>query len=115
MEVIQGFRDITSTTLTEWVNTWLIEYKKPFVKDYTYYEICRYTRYIKTSNLGQMALDEIKSTDIQKFLNTYPKSRKKELLSTYLKAIFEKAYNLELIDRNPVKAITMDRQNIKNY
>ena len=43
-------------------------------------------------------------------MNTYPKSRKKELLSTYLKAIFEKAYNLELIDRNPVKAITMDRK-----
>lgn len=101
---------IKDIKLINWVNTWLVEYKKPFVKSSTYKDICRYARYIKTSNLGQISLKDIKSIDIQKFLNTYPKSRKKELLSTYLKAIFEKAYNLEYIERNPVKAITLDKK-----
>ena len=101
---------IKNIKLYDWVNTWLITYKKPFVKSSTYKDICRYARYIKVSNLGQMDLKEIKSIDIQKFLNTFPKTRKKELLSTYLKAIFEKAYILEYIEKNPVKAITLDKK-----
>jgi len=112
MEVVQGFKDdkISIMSVIEWVNTWQTTYKKPFIKDYTYKELCRYTRYIKCSRLGELPLNQVKSGDIQRFLNSYPKSRKKELLSTYLRAIFEKAYNLEYIERNPAKGLTLDKK-----
>lgn len=86
--------------LSEYIDIWLNEYKKPFVKAHTLqsYKII-IEKYIKP-NLGDKNLSLYTSLDLQKCLNALPNTRQKEATSMILIDIFGKAYKNSLINKN---------------
>ena len=57
------------------------------------------------TSLGYIKLKEITTLKLQDFINSLPNNRTKERIQTYLNAILEKAYNLDIIKKNPFKAV----------
>lgn len=96
--------------LKQWVVEWRSTYKKPFVTPKSYQIIVSSTNKVIESNLGNKKLDEIKTEDIQKFYNQYARSRAKEFMILYLNACLQKAEDLDLITKNPCRAISKDKK-----
>lgn len=96
--------------LKDWLTQWQETYKKPFVKKNTYTRICECVEKLKNSNIASTELAELKTMDIQKYLNSLPVTRTKELIALYLNASLQKAEDLELITKNPFKAVVKDKK-----
>ena len=96
-------------TLEEYSTMWLETYKKPFVNTKTYNEIKTYIAKIINA-LGKIKLKELKTQDIQTFLNTLPINRTKEKIGIYFKAILQKAVDTGVLRINAFNAVIKDKK-----
>lgn len=90
--------------LHDWLDNWFNTYKAPFVKYKSAQNIANIIKEIK-NNFENINLREITTNTIQKFLNTYEVSRKKEFIELYFNASLQKAEDISLIDKNPFKSV----------
>lgn len=109
LEQIKSKTKIKQKNLQEWGFEWLELYKKPFVKSKTLSDIKSVIKVISNS-LGNIPLNELDPQIIQKFLNQYDKSRKKERIQTYFNALLQKAEDLSIISKNPFKAVIKEKK-----
>ena len=102
---------ISKTMLFElWADKWFNAFKEPFLKPKTAQDLKRYINELK-DYFGKFKLDKITTVVIQDFFNKYEISRKKEILFTYLNAIFQKAIDLTILKGvNPCKLIVKDKK-----
>ena len=77
--------------------TWFDTYKKTKLSNKT---IQIYTGLIEHLKPLQIELSELTLNDLQSFLNTFPKTRTKEMLYIMVKAIIRKAYMLDYIKKD---------------
>ena len=96
--------ELTTYTLTEWILQWEETYKKPFVKQKTLKDIHNSLKSVFI-NLGDININKITTLTIQQFLNKQRQNRVKEKMQTYLNAILQKAYDLDIISKNPFSAV----------
>ncbi len=95
--------------LYEWLEEWYTTYKKNFVKYKSALIIQNVINEIKT-NIKNIPLNTLTTLQIQNFLNYYPISRKKEFITTYFNACLQKATDLDIINKNPFKAVVKDKK-----
>ena len=102
-------------TLKQWYEIWLDTYKKPFLKPKSYEMIISsFRKAIK--KFGNIPINKISSLDIQKFLNSMELNRTKERIQVYFNAILQKACDLDLITKNPFKAVERTKKRkYKNF
>lgn len=113
----------TSFSIEEWMNKWLEEYKKPFIRRSTYDGYKQTLAHIN-GTLGKKRLNALKTEDIQKFYNElHANGRKqhveqlgKELSASYVRKIhmvlheaLEYAVNDKLISSNPAESTILPR------
>ncbi|MBQ7977254.1 MAG: tyrosine-type recombinase/integrase [Clostridia bacterium] len=98
--------------LHAWMDNWFITYKEPFVKYRSAQNIKNIVNEIK-SNFENVYLHEITTNALQRYLNTYKISRKKEFIELYFNASLQKAEDISLIAKNPFKAVVKAKR-IKN-
>lgn len=96
-------------TLTEWILYWEETYKKPFVNKKTLRDIHSYLKKVFIS-LGEFQLTNITTIKLQEFLNNLEQNRTKERIQTYLNAILQKAEDLDIIKKNPFKAVERSKK-----
>ncbi len=94
----------TSYTLYNYIDYWYKTFKEPFVKLDTQSSILYTIKRIK-QKFPDKQLNYFTLETVQPIINSYEKSRGKELMITYLKAMFETALELQFIDRNPFKLV----------
>jgi len=99
----------TKYTLEQWFNYWAKNYKMPFIQYKNYLVIEQLFREINKA-LGQIELSKLTTMQIQEFYNTYPTSRKKEKIITYLNGCIQKAVDENIISRNVCKNVVRDRK-----
>lgn len=97
-------------TLEKFYFEWFKTFKKPFVTTETAYNIQIYFEKHILPILGNEYLKNLNSTAIQQYLNSINKSRTKELITTYLKAILTKAFDLDLIKANPFRNVVKEKK-----
>ncbi len=90
--------------LYDWLENWYETYKAPFVKFKSAQNIQNIIREIK-NNFANSNLNDITTNELQKFLNQYQVSRKKEFIELYFNASLQKAEDLNLLNKNPFKAV----------
>lgn len=93
-------------TLKEWIYKWLEIYKINKNRESTlktFYS--SYKNHFEKTNLINLELNQIKNIDIQEFLNNIQTGKMKVRCYEYLKDIFSKALNNELIKNNPLDKI----------
>ena len=90
--------------LYEWLDNWYDTYKAPFLKFKSAQNIENIIREIK-ANFENKNISDITTNEIQKFLNQYAISRKKEFIELYFNAALQKAEDLNYLDKNPFKAV----------
>lgn len=99
----------TNYMLHDWLNEWYYTYKEKFVG----YETAKYIQniiHIIQQNFTNTKLNLITTPQIQKFLNTFETSRKKEFIILYFKACLQKAVDLDYINKNPFAAIVKEQK-----
>ncbi len=111
------FVEPAKTTLKNWYNTWLWEYKKPSLK------AASFTRYESLSRvhilpaLGDMFIKDIRPEHIQKLINDKSKTglspRTLKYIHVTLHNSFEQAMKNGLIMRNVADAVTLPQQKKK--
>lgn len=96
--------DDKSITFAKYFEKWFELYREPKVKEVTAQKYLFVSNQIDKSNLGQMRLDNIKRKDVQKFLNEYGRTRRKETVLDFrrlINASFVDAVHDDLIKVNP--------------
>ena len=102
-------------TVNKFYEKWIEVYKKPFVNDDTYRGIKSYMNNVLIK-LGQYELKQLTAMQLQEFMNAFPRSRKKEKIGIYLSSMLDKAVELDIINKNPFKAVIKDKKvKTKNY
>ena len=96
---------IQTTTLMEWINTWLTTYKQPSVRESTYKGICYLIKNHFKDQIFDMNISQIMPLHIENFLNALQFDRVKENAYIYLKDIFNKAKANRLIEHNPMQSM----------
>ena len=96
-------------TLKEYSEIWLNLYKKGFIAPKSFSAIKGFVTRI-TNCLGNIKLKELTTYQIQEYLNTLPKSRAKEKICIYFNSILQKAFDTNLINNNPFKAVVKDKK-----
>ena len=99
------------TTLLEWFNEWLSIYKKD-VKQKTKKDFQYSMQYLKP--LHNMPLDNIKTLNILKVLNSITFERRKQTCYDLLKVLFTTAIANELIIKNPILSIEKPKHKKEN-
>lgn len=94
-----------SYTLHSWLDEWLVTYKKPFVKQNSLNVTEVAIRVHIKPNLPDMPLSSVNGLMLQKFLLTIEKSRTRKSVFTTLNMAFNLAYELKLIDENPMHGV----------
>lgn len=97
-------------TLNKYYIYWFKNFKEPFIKERSAKNIEIYFQIHILPKLGEYYLEELTTQKIQEFLNQLKKTRNKELITTYLKAILTKAYNEDLIDKNPFVNVIKEKK-----
>lgn len=93
----------------EYADYWLETYKKPFIKLAGYRDIKSFiNRFSK--EYGNEFMRDIKTEHLQEFFNSMERSRTKEKIVMYICAMFEKAYDTNVILRNPCKNVIKDKK-----
>lgn len=106
---IKEEEEVKTLTLKEWIIEWRETYKKPFVKKQTYRNIILHTDTIIKS-LGKIPLNELSADIIQKFLNKFEKTRRKELITLYFGALIKFAYDKDLINKNYFNTVIKEKK-----
>lgn len=88
-------------TLGEWLEQWLQLYKVGHVKDSTLYKNKMYVKQL--APLHNRKLSELKPLELQQFLMSLDKPRKRELLYVALNDAIQRATDAGLIKFNPMK------------
>ena len=99
----------TNYMLHDWLNEWYYTYKEKFVCYETARQIQNVINLIKQS-FQNTKLNLLTTPQIQKFLNTFETSRKKEFITLYFKACLQKAVDLDYIQKNPFRAIVKEQK-----
>lgn len=99
-------------TVSDWLNEWLVTYKKPFVKLSTYKDIEANTKKVITV-LGDININELTTKTIQDYFNSLPVSRSKELMFLYFQNAIKKALELKILKNNVLVGLVKDKK-IKN-
>lgn len=98
-------------TVGEWYEKWLKEYKKGFITEKSYKLIIEDLKKIMPK-LKNIALVDLTTSKIQLELNKLEHNRVKERTCTYLNALLQKACDINLIDRNPFRAVVKEKKNV---
>lgn len=97
-------------TLEEWVNKWKSLYKQNTVKRSTMYSMEHKLKlYVLDNPIVRKDIRNIKSIELQELLNSIEAPRQREAIKSYLNDMFNKAYQLELIKKNPMLTVTIPR------
>lgn len=115
-EVIEKYKSFKppkpkGPTLYEFATQWLTTFKKTAVASATYdnYERLINTHIIKVDE----KISKITSIRLQEFLNTLPATRIRESVYKLLRQIFKKAFELDMIKKDPTAFITAGKINRK--
>jgi len=115
-----GFVEPSKMTLAEWLDIWLIDYKKNSVKPKTYFSYCAEIRRYTKPLIGKYKIKELRNDIIQKFINDLVNKGLAPLTirNVYgtLKASLEQATVNDLIIKNVaagVKLPVMKRKDIR--
>lgn len=104
-----------SFTFKQWVNEWLQNYKLKFVTKPTQKEIRNICNRL-ILKLGNKKLQDITPNVLQTYLNSLEHNRSKEKICVYINAILQKATDLDYIQKNPFKAVVLEKKlKLKNY
>jgi integrase len=95
--------------LYDWLDNWYDTYKAPFVQYKSALQIEAVIKTIK-ANFDNLSLHELTPNIIQTILNKFPATRQKEIIVLYFNASMQKAEDLNIIEKNPFKAIVRDRK-----
>ena len=114
-------------TITEWLEKWLNEYKKPFIREGTYIGYMNAMKHIN-EHIGKKQLNRIKTEDIQVFYNKLVENGRKNqskdgvkgLSANYVRKIhivlqeaLEYAVNERIIPSNPTKGAVIPKTDYK--
>ena len=97
-------------TLEGYYQEWLENDKKPFVSKATYTSIINAFEKHILLKLGKLKLKELSKSIIQRFLNGYENTRRKELIITYFKACITQAHKERLIEHNPFDTVIVQKK-----
>ena len=100
---------IRNYTLKEYSDIWLKLYKKPFINPKSFSAIKGFVMSI-CKELGQIKLRDLTTLQIQNFLNSLPRSRRKEKICIYFKSILQKAVDTQITTYNPFNAVILDKK-----
>ena len=100
---------VNNYTLEQYSKVWLETYKKPFIGAKSYSAVKNFIIRINKA-LGQIKLKDLTTNQIQLYLNTLPRSRTKEKMTSYFNAMLQKAVDLNLIKINVFKGIQKDKK-----
>lgn len=106
---VEDKKEKTNYTLEEYSNIWLETYKKPFVGAKSYSAVKNFIIRINKV-LGQIKLKELTTKQVQEYLNTLPRSRTKEKLSSYFNSMLQKAFETNITKCNVFKAVVKDKK-----
>lgn len=95
--------------LTQWFQEWIEIYKKPFVNEKSLKEIESSLKPV-LKVFGNKQINEIAPTEIQRFLNGLEQNRSKERIQLYFNALLQKATDLDIIKKNPFKAVQKSKK-----
>lgn len=95
--------------LYDWLDNWYDTYKAPFISLDTAKKIARVIQHIKT-HLENLNLYSLTTQIIQKYLNGIAQSRAKEFIVLYFNASLQKAEDLDIITKNPFKAVIKEQK-----
>ena len=93
----------------EYADYWLETYKKPFVKPSGCRDIKSFLNRFSMA-YGNFFMRDIKTEHLQTFFNSIERSRTKEKIVMYICSMFEKAYDTNVINRNPCKNVIKDKK-----
>lgn len=96
-------------TLSDYAEIWFEHYKKPFLNERSQRDVKNYVNKI-VAELGQRKITNLTTLEIQTYLNNLPKTRTKEKICLYFNAILQKAYDTDIIKRNPFVAVIKDKK-----
>lgn len=101
----------TNFTLLEWMEYWVNTYKNGKVKEKTLKEINKLIKNnIKPYSISKIKIKSLNTDIMQKFLNTFERSRTKELITLYLKAALTKAYKTKRIKNDLFEEIVYEQK-----
>ena len=99
-------------TLKEWYEYWLKNYKEPNCKGSS----IRRLNYIYTNHIakiGDVYIDELSPMKIQEFLTSIESSCMRKKTYTHLADMLRRAYNTEIISKNPLLAVDSPKYKAK--
>lgn len=101
---------IQKISFEEYYKKWLELYKKPFLEESTINHIILIVEKHILPFFGKKYINDINHEVIQLFLNKKSKSRTKEFIVTYMQAIFRKAFQEQIITKNPFNLIIKEKR-----
>ena len=102
-----------SILLGDWIKKWLELYKVGKVRSTTIVQMDIYLRDVYADKIAKIPLKKLTSIDLQEFINTVAKPRKREKLYTFLKDALTKAVKAKLISDNLFDGITKPKHERK--
>lgn len=105
----QPYSSASGTNFYEYCVSWAELFKKKFVKAKQYKEILRQFDKIKNSAID-IPVSKITTLLLQKYYNTYQKSRAKEILFLYVNAALERAVKDGYFKFNPMSDVVKERK-----
>ena len=104
----------SNMTLGEWLELWLEEYKKPTLRGSSYFKRLGLFKTHINPNLGDILLKDLKPIMIQRFLNTFPATKKtaKECY-IFISSALKQAVKERLIGENPAEGVNVPKADEK--
>ena len=99
----------TSPTLEQWCAEWLLNYKKPFLTEKSFNDIKNIIAIINRK-FGKYKLENLQTSEIQKYINSLPRNRTKERICTYFNAVLQKACDLDYIQKNIFAGVIREKR-----
>lgn len=97
-------------TLEQWIIKWKKLYKESTVKRSTMYTMeHKLNMYVLSNPIAKKDIKQINSIELQELLNNIEAPRQREAIKSYFSDMFNKAYQLELIKRNPMTTVTIPK------
>lgn len=103
------FEQTNNILLRDWLIEWRDKYKEPFVAESTIKTINTVVNTI-SQNFADLKLKELRTSQIQDFLNNIDKGKTKDNLTLYFNAMLKKAVDLNYITKNPFDAVVRDKK-----
>lgn len=91
-------------TYAEWLDIWLIEFKKRDLRPGYFTELCREVDKVKAT-LGDLKLNKMKPMELLRYINSLPRSNSTVKVYDIINGSLQRAEDFEVIPRNPCRAI----------